>query len=108
MTPARATHTATRAPITAFGATLALLDGTRDGLTGLLVPPRDPLVLAQRLARQQCHPDLACAMGEAGRRRACERHTWRRVATQHEAIYADVLRTVRRVPTVLKVSRIKP
>ena len=62
-----------------------------DGVTGFLIPSRDPEALAERLARLHRHPCLARAMGEAGRRRACELYTWRHVATQLLAIYNDVL-----------------
>ncbi|MCC2970549.1 glycosyltransferase [Massilia sp. IC2-476] len=66
-----------------------------DSVTGFLIPSRDPAALADRLARLHRHPDLARAMGEAGRRRACEHYTWRHVATQLAAIYADVLDATR-------------
>lgn len=62
-----------------------------DGVTGFLIPSRDPEALADRLARLHRCPDLARAMGEAGRRRACEHYTWHHVASQLLAIYADVL-----------------
>lgn len=61
-----------------------------DGVTGYLVPSRDPAALAERLARLHRHPELARAMGEAGRRRACERCTWQQIAAQLLAIYSDV------------------
>ncbi|MFN3791556.1 glycosyltransferase [Massilia sp.] len=64
-----------------------------DSVTGFLIPSRDPAALAERLARLHRHPELARAMGEAGRRRACEHYTWRHVAAQLAAIYADVLDT---------------
>ncbi|MGI4841774.1 MAG: glycosyltransferase [Janthinobacterium lividum] len=66
-----------------------------DGVTGFLVPSRDPAALAERLARLHRHPELARAMGEAGRRRACEHYTWRHVASLLAAIYADVLDATR-------------
>ncbi|UVW27704.1 glycosyltransferase [Massilia sp. H6] len=62
-----------------------------DGVTGFLVPSRDPEALAERLARLHRHPELARAMGEAGRRRACEHATWHQLAAQLHAIYADVV-----------------
>lgn len=62
-----------------------------DGVTGYLVPARDCASLAERLARLQRQPELARAMGEAGRERACEHFTWQRVARQVMAIYRDVL-----------------
>ena len=66
-----------------------------DGRTGFLIPSRDPDALADRLARLHRHPQLAQTMGEAGRRRACEQHTWQRQAAQLLALYRDVLREVR-------------
>jgi len=62
-----------------------------DGVSGFLLPPRDPAALAERLARLQRHPALALAMGAAGRRRACERHTWRQLAGQLAMLYTEVL-----------------
>lgn len=47
------------------------------GETGLLVPPEDPKALAQALLNVLRDPVRARAMGEAGRRRALERFTWR-------------------------------
>jgi glycosyltransferase involved in cell wall biosynthesis len=47
------------------------VDGTpevvRDGLTGYLVPPRDPAALARRLAALLRDPGAATRMGQAGR-----------------------------------------
>lgn len=42
-----------------------------DGTTGILVPPHEPIALANALARLIDLPDVRQAMGEAGRRR-CE------------------------------------
>lgn len=66
----------------------ALVD---DGGSGFLIPSRDANALADRLARLHRHPGLARAMGEAGRRRACEHHTWRSQATQLLALYRAAL-----------------
>jgi len=62
-----------------------------DGITGFLVPARDPHALAGHLARLQRTPALARAMGEAGLRRAYRHYTWRTVARQIAGIYAAVL-----------------
>ncbi|SFC95562.1 glycosyltransferase [Massilia yuzhufengensis] len=75
-----------------------------DSVTGFLIPSRDPEALAERLARLHRHPELARAMGEAGRRRACEHFTWRQVATQLAAIYADVLNAAPAAPHPVVVS----
>ncbi|GAB3460859.1 hypothetical protein GCM10027321_20840 [Massilia terrae] len=62
-----------------------------DGLTGFLIPPRDPQALAARLATLHGKPGLARAMGERALRRAYQHFTWRIVAQQAAAIYAAVL-----------------
>lgn len=62
-----------------------------DGVTGYLVPPRDPAALAERLARLHRQPALAQTMGNTGRARACEHYTWQRVAQQVMALYQEVL-----------------
>lgn len=46
-----------------------LPEAVADGVTGLLVPPRDPRALADALARVLGEPGLAEAMGAAGRTR---------------------------------------
>lgn len=64
----------------------------RDGLTGFLVPPRDPASLAARLLQLQRHPGLAEAFGRAGVSRVHAHFTWQRVAEGLLAVYASVLR----------------
>jgi len=44
-------------------------EAVEDGVTGRLVPPRDPEALAQALASLLRDPERRAAMGEAGRRR---------------------------------------
>lgn len=46
-----------------------------DGVTGLLVPPKDPDALATAIRRVADDPTLAQAMGAAGRVRAIERYS---------------------------------
>lgn len=62
----------------------------RDGETGFLVPPRDPDALAARLEALRADPGRACAMGEAGRRRANAHFTWRGIARELEDVYLQV------------------
>jgi glycosyltransferase involved in cell wall biosynthesis len=67
----------------------------QDGVTGFLVPPRDPRALAGRLAELAADPARRAALGAAGRVRAYRDYTWSRVATQIEDVYARALRGVR-------------
>lgn len=62
-----------------------------DGVTGFLIPSRDPRALAERLAQLHADPLLARRMGEEGLRRAYRHYTWRSVASQAAAVYAAVL-----------------
>jgi D-inositol-3-phosphate glycosyltransferase len=62
-----------------------------DGETGFLVPPRDPMALADRLALLHAYPTLARSMGEEGLRRAYRHFTWRHVAQQIAGHYSSVL-----------------
>jgi glycosyltransferase involved in cell wall biosynthesis len=58
-----------------------------DGHTGLLVPPRDPGALAAATLDILRRADRGAAMGQAGRRRACEHFQRSRMVPQYEAIY---------------------
>jgi len=62
-----------------------------DGLTGFLIPSRDPRALAERLALLHADPALGRRMGEEGLLRAWRHYTWRAVAQQACAVYATVL-----------------
>jgi glycosyltransferase involved in cell wall biosynthesis len=58
-----------------------------DGVTGLLVPPRDPAALARAMLRVWRDPEAARQMGLAGRRRVEEQFDVRRMVAQYEAMY---------------------
>ena len=58
-----------------------------DGVTGLLVPPKDGAALADRLAGLANDRPTRIAMGEAGRERANALFTWSRVAEQLVDVY---------------------
>ncbi|MEZ5440772.1 MAG: glycosyltransferase family 4 protein [Lysobacterales bacterium] len=45
-------------------------ESVEDGVTGLLVPPRDPLALSLAIGRLVDSPELIVTMGDAGRQRA--------------------------------------
>jgi len=59
-----------------------------DSVTGFLIPPNDPVELADRLARFQRNPELARAFGRAGVQRVRSLFTWRQVARQLTRVYS--------------------
>lgn len=61
-----------------------------DGVTGYLVPPRDPPALAARLDHLRAHPELARALGAAGARRVRACFTWERVTDELIEVYRGV------------------
>lgn len=67
-----------------------LLDTVVPGVTGELVPPRRPDVLAPVLADLLADPERRTAYGRAGRSRAVETYQWRQVAAATEDVYAEV------------------
>ena len=62
-----------------------------DGVTGYLVPPRDPAALAARLGTLFGSERLRREMGRAGRERVERRFTWERVAARTAALYDSLL-----------------
>ncbi|SEP21631.1 glycosyltransferase [Trujillonella endophytica] len=68
-----------------------LVDSVADGVTGDLVPPRDPVALGAVLAALLADDARRAAYGAAGVRRARSRYRWARVAADTEAVYGQVL-----------------
>lgn len=62
-----------------------------DGVTGFLVPPRDPTALAARLHLLLTDPALRERMGRAARDRVAREFTWNTVVERTSGLYADVL-----------------
>jgi glycosyltransferase involved in cell wall biosynthesis len=69
-----------------------LLDTVVDGVTGLLIGPRDPDLLSHTLRGLLADPARRLAMGAAGRRRAEHRYSWASVARDTESAYRSVVR----------------
>lgn len=69
-----------------------LLDTVQDGVTGRLVPPRDPAALADAVRGLLADPALRRAYGRAARRAAVSRYAWDRVAAQTEVVYRTTAR----------------
>jgi len=63
-----------------------------EGVTGLLVPPRDTDALAAALQQILTNPDLAQHLGEAGRRKAVNQLTWSRQANVTDQLFVEVLK----------------
>jgi glycosyltransferase involved in cell wall biosynthesis len=63
-----------------------------DGVTGLLVPPRDADGLARAILRFQEDREMAARVGQAGRARVVERFSIADMVRRTEQLYADLLR----------------
>jgi glycosyltransferase involved in cell wall biosynthesis len=62
------------------------------GRTGLLVPPREPRLLARELAGLLADSRKQSALGVAGRHRVERMFTWSAVAARTDALYREVVR----------------
>lgn len=68
-----------------------LVDSVVNGVTGIHVPPRDPLALAEAL-RDLLKSEKRCIeLGLAGTRRANRRYGWARIASDTLAVYNDLI-----------------
>jgi glycosyltransferase involved in cell wall biosynthesis len=64
------------------------LDTVADGVTGLLVPPRDPAALADALSGLLTKPGRLRDLGVAGAARAVARYSWDKIAAETGTVYA--------------------
>lgn len=78
-----------------------------DGVTGYLVPPHDPAVLAQCLSHLHANPRLAMAMGRAGMRRVRSMFTWERVSQMLQGVYLEVLDSARQAQLAQRIERLE-
>jgi len=62
-----------------------------DGMTGLLVPPRDPQALAQAIHALLVDPERRNKMGQAGRDRVRHHFTVERMVEKTESLYEQLL-----------------
>lgn len=72
-----------------------------DGVTGLLVPPRDPEALGERLADLLADAPLRERLGQAALERVRTHYTWEGVARQLAQVYGEVGREVEAAPATL-------
>ncbi len=80
---------ACRRPVVA-SAVGGLVDTVADGVTGHLVPPRDPAALAATLRTMLSNPFELEALGQAGIDRARSRYAWDRIARETASVYEQV------------------
>ncbi len=69
-----------------------LPDLIADGDNGYIVPPRNPEALAEAIRRLLQDPELASRMGRAGRAMTKERFTVKRLITDTESLYLQLLK----------------
>lgn len=67
----------------------------KDGVTGLVVPPRDPRALAQAVSLFRDNMDLRRRMGTCGRERVQSHFSTQKMVTSVEEVYYDVLGQLR-------------
>ena len=70
-----------------------LVDAVEDGITGLLVPPREPAALRAALERLLSDPGLRTRLGETARERALMRFSWAAATRAALAAYEAALQT---------------
>ena len=70
----------------AVGGVLTLVD---DGLTGFLIPDRDPSLFATRIAAILDNPAMAAQMSQRAAQRA-RRYTWSFAAARLRRLYSDM------------------
>jgi D-inositol-3-phosphate glycosyltransferase len=63
------------------------VDAVIDGTTGIVVPPRRPAMLADRIRQLLGHPMQLAAFGVAAADRARSRYSWDRIARETAAVY---------------------
>lgn len=73
---------------TAVGGTA---EAVEDGVTGLLVPPRDAPALARAICRLLEDPELAARFRTAGSERVVQHFSLERLARETEGLYLDLL-----------------
>jgi len=62
-----------------------------DGVTGFLIPPKEPQNMSEAIAKILQNPELAKQMGEAGRRRVEEKFSLERMVKEYRDLYEECL-----------------
>ena len=88
---------------TRVGGTAEVIE--RDGVEGLLVPPRDPAALARAIGAVLDDRGLALRLAQEGRRRAVEQFSLERMVRATEDLYTRLLENAARGRTAYAVQR---
>jgi glycosyltransferase involved in cell wall biosynthesis len=64
----------------------------QDGVTGLLVPPRDPAALACAICLLLENREAAVKLGQAGRQRVTEHFSLEKMVRETERLYLELFR----------------
>ena len=73
-----------------------------EGVTGFLVPPRDPAALAKAVCQLLENPELASRFGQAGRQRVVECFSLERMVRETERLYLSLLNQARHGETSIR------
>jgi glycosyltransferase involved in cell wall biosynthesis len=65
------------------------VDLITNGVTGLLVPPKDPETLANKILYFIDNPDYGCTLGENARKVVLEKYTWDIVSKRFQDVYQN-------------------
>jgi D-inositol-3-phosphate glycosyltransferase len=74
-----------------------MLDTVVDGMTGVLVPPKDPRACAEALNSMLANPARLAQWGAVGQQRAQARYSWDRIAADTDKLYQRVVPSQRQV-----------
>jgi len=69
-----------------------LSEVVRDRVTGILIPPRDPMAIANSLDELLENESLRSELGKNGRKFVLENYEWTENASRMEHIYESLLR----------------
>lgn len=67
-----------------------------DGITGLMVPPRNSLALSEAIMTLLDNEDLRKRLGENARKTVIERHNWNLIIDKLEKVYSEVIEACER------------
>lgn len=65
----------------------------RDGVTGFIIPPRNPEEAAKAIEKLILNPDLRSKMGIAGREFVLRNYEWNKTAMIMEQVYENIIKT---------------